>query len=75
MSDIVYNPRIRVSGIVLDRQNDGTYTARVVREQTTLAESVQGPKGDWGPRTWNVPWDMRVDQQWLRSYPSSWEPA
>jgi hypothetical protein len=74
-STTVYAPRIRVSGILLERQNDGSYTANLVRPETTLGESVQSVKGEWGPRTWRVPWDMRVDQQWLRMYPSSWEPA
>ncbi len=69
----VYAPRIRVSGMSLARQTDGSYTANIVRAETTVAESVQ-TNGVWSSRAWTTPWDVRVDQGWLHMYPKAWEP-
>ncbi len=74
MNEIVYAPRIRVSGIVLDRQSDGSYTANVARPESTITEFFQ-IQSEWHVRASQVPWDVRVGQDWLHSYPKAWEPA
>lgn len=70
----VYLPHIRVGETVLTRQNDGSYTANVVRTESTVVDSVLDD-GVWRARTTQAPWDMRVGQDWLRMYPKSWEPV
>jgi hypothetical protein len=67
-------PRIRVAGIVLARQNDGTYTANVKRSETSLTEGEKSESG-WIYRNVRVPWDVRIGQEWLARFPTAWEPA
>ena len=71
---VVYAPRIRVGSILFDRQDDGSYTANVVRAETAVLEGTYD-KGDWTHRAKPVPWDVRVGQYWLHTYPNAWEPA
>lgn len=66
-------PRIRVFGIVLDRQKDGNYTANVKRSTSTVVDSVK--EVDWMAYTTEVPWDVRIGQDWLRMFPEAWEPV
>ena len=76
MSEIVYVPHINVSGTVLSRQNDGSYTGSAHRLESTVVEDLlNGTRGDWVHRAVKVPWDVRVGQEWLRMFPNAWEPA
>jgi hypothetical protein len=38
-------------------------------------EGTYEVRGEWTHRAVTVPWDVRLDQNWLRMYPKSWEPV
>lgn len=71
MSDI---RKINIAGTILWRQGDGTYVASVKRKESNIAE-YGDPKLGEVPRVVTVPWDIRVDQDWLKKYPNAWVPA
>ena len=76
MNEHVYVPRIVVSGMTLQRQDDGNYTGNVRREFSSPGlPFMKLPNGEWDHRPEVVPWDVRVSQDWLRMFPGSWAPA
>ena len=68
---MIYLPRIVVFGVVFSRQDDHSYTAQSVRAETCAGVRSKYPDGS--PEDMEVvPWDMRLDQEWLRLYPEKW---
>jgi len=66
--------KINVAGMILWKQGDGTYVASVARKESNVVE-YGDPKLGETPRVVQRAWDIRVDQEWLQKYPSSWVPA
>ena len=72
---MVVIPKIDVAGISFVRQSDGSYTAQVARSESRVVNGYKDADGVWHHHADTVPWDMRLDQEWLRLYPTKWVPG
>jgi len=71
----VYLPKIQAFGIVYERQKDGSYTAQHRRKESRVVDGFKDKSDTWHHVSNMVPWDMRLDQDWLRVHQDKWTPA